>query len=172
MPGSTDARPVLVTYASTHGATAEIAEAIRDGLIAHEVDAVSLPVGEAGDPADYRAVVLGSAVYAGRWDPLAIRFLRGNREVLAERDVWLFQSGPLNDSADHAPVQLPRRIASLAERIGAHPHETFGGKLDEDSRGFIARNMIANGLAGDFRNFERVRAFACEVAAVLSSSVS
>jgi menaquinone-dependent protoporphyrinogen oxidase len=164
-----DTEPVLVTYASTQGSTAEIADAIRDGLLEHEVDTAALPVGEVRDLASYRAVVLGSAVYAGHWDAEAARFLRRNRRVLAERDVWLFQSGPLNDSADRETVPLPRKVAALAEQIGARGHTTFGGKLDSDARGFVARKMVVNGLAGDFRNFERVRAFACEIAGALSS---
>lgn len=161
-----------MAYASTHGSTAEIAEAIRGGLRESEVDAVALPIEQVGDLAGYRAVVLGSAVYAGHWDPRAIRFLRRNRRTLAERDAWLFQSGPLNDSADRGVVPLPRRVAALAERIGARGHTTFGGKLDPGARGLIARKMIANGLAGDFRNFDRVRAFAREIARALSSRTS
>lgn len=167
-----DTRPVLVTYASTHGATAEIAREIRDRLSEHEVDAVALPVGEVHDLAEYRAVVLGSAVYAGHWGAEAVRFLRRNRRDLADRDVWLFQSGPLNDSADRDVVPLPRRVAALAERTRTHGHTTFGGKLDADAQGFIARKMVANGLAGDFRDFERVRAFACEIAGTLSSHIA
>lgn len=164
-----DTEPVLVTYASTQGSTAEIAGEICECLREHELGAVVLPVGEARDPTGYRAVVLGSAVYAGHWDAVAARFLRKNRSALAERDVWLFQSGPLNDSADRETVPLPRKVATLAEQIGARGHTTFGGKLDSDARGFVARKMVANGLAGDFRNFERVRAFACEIAGALSS---
>jgi menaquinone-dependent protoporphyrinogen oxidase len=161
--------PVLVTYASKHGSTAEIATEIRDRLREHGVDAVVLPVGEVRDLAEHRAVVLGSAVYAGRWRGEAVRFLRRNRRALAERDVWLFQSGPLNDSADRAVVPLPKNVAGLAEQIGVRGHTTFGGKLDADARGFVARKMVQNGLAGDFCNFERVRAWACEIAGALSS---
>jgi len=164
-----DAGPVLVTYASKHGSTAEIAGEIRDRLCQHGLDAVALPVGEVRDLAEYRAVVLGSAVYAGHWDAVAARFLRKNRRALAERAVWLFQSGPLNDSADRAVVPLPRNAAALAEQIRVRRHTTFGGKLDADARGFVARKMVQNGLAGDFRNFERVRAWACEIAGAFAS---
>jgi len=164
-----DAGPVLVTYASKHGSTAEIAGEIRDRLCQHGLDAVALPVGEVRDLAEYRAVVLGSAVYPGRWRGEAVRFLRRNRAALGERDVWLFQSGPLNDSADRAVVPLPKNVAALAGQIRVLGHTTFGGKLDADARGFVARKMVQNGLAGDFRNFERVRAWACEIAGALSS---
>src|SRR4051794_9549902 len=58
---------VLVAVASKHGATRGIAEAIADrlrerGLAAHVSDASDVQSLD-----DIDAVVLGSAVYAGRW---------------------------------------------------------------------------------------------------------
>lgn len=57
----------LVAYASKMGATREIAEAVGTELLAadHRVSVAS--AGNVGDVRGYDAVVLGSAVYAGRW---------------------------------------------------------------------------------------------------------
>jgi menaquinone-dependent protoporphyrinogen IX oxidase len=58
---------VLVTAASKHGATGEIAQAIGDALRDQGLDATVLE-SEHVDAVDaYDAVVLGSAVYAGHW---------------------------------------------------------------------------------------------------------
>jgi menaquinone-dependent protoporphyrinogen oxidase len=58
---------VLVTAASKHGATAEIAEAIAEVLAGNGLDPAVVPPDEVDDVAAYDAVVLGSAVYAGHW---------------------------------------------------------------------------------------------------------
>ena len=58
---------VLVTVASKHGATGEIGEIIAGVLrdAGHAVD--SSEPGAVRDIERYDAVIIGSAVYAGRW---------------------------------------------------------------------------------------------------------
>lgn len=58
---------ILVAYASKHGATAEIAEGIAEGLRAAGHDVADLPVQEVGDLERYDGFVLGSATYMGHW---------------------------------------------------------------------------------------------------------
>jgi menaquinone-dependent protoporphyrinogen oxidase len=87
-----------------------------------------------------------------------------HRRALTERDVWLFQSGPLDRSAEEEEIPLPKSVARLAARIGAHEHATFGGRLGPGAEGFIAKKMVENGHGGDFRNFEQIRQWAKEIA--------
>jgi menaquinone-dependent protoporphyrinogen oxidase len=58
---------VLITAATRHDATREIAEAIGAGLVERGMDAETRPIDEVTDLVGYDAVVLGSAVYMGRW---------------------------------------------------------------------------------------------------------
>jgi menaquinone-dependent protoporphyrinogen oxidase len=58
---------VLVTAASEHGATGEIAGAIARTLRGHDLSVALLAPQEVTDVQEYDAVVLGSAVYAGHW---------------------------------------------------------------------------------------------------------
>jgi menaquinone-dependent protoporphyrinogen oxidase len=47
--------------------------------------------------------------------------------------------------------------------VHARGHVTFGGRLTEEARGwlgFVARRMAGEGHSGDFRNPERIRAWA------------
>jgi menaquinone-dependent protoporphyrinogen oxidase len=69
---------VLVAAASKYGATAEIAEAIGRALRDSGVAADVRPVEQAGDLSGYTGVVLGSAVYVGRWLEPARRFVTPN----------------------------------------------------------------------------------------------
>ena len=82
----------------------------------------------------YRAVVLGSAVYAGRWRSDAMRLLR--RSELRGRDLWLFSSGPVGEDKGDNPEQFermtrPPRVQQLAADLGAHEHVVFGGMVTE-----------------------------------------
>ena len=155
---------VLVVYASKNGSTVGIAEAIAEeiGAAGFEVDLVS--AGRAREVEGYDGVVLGSAIYSSRWRSEAVRFLKRNRGALAARPLWLFQSGPLDPSAESRGQALPPQVSSLANAIGTRGYVTFGGKLDEQASGFIARSMVRNGRGGDFRNFQRIGAWGRDVA--------
>jgi len=56
-----------------------------------------LAVKSACDLPSYKAVILGSAVYIGRWRKEAAKFLEANEKVLAGQMVWLFSSGPTGE---------------------------------------------------------------------------
>ena len=76
---------VLVAYASKHGATAEIAEAIADQLreAGHATDC--MPTDQVKELERYDAAVVGSAVYMKRWRRDAHRLLKHERRALADR---------------------------------------------------------------------------------------
>lgn len=78
---------VLVTFASKMGSTQEIAEAIGARLAEHGYLTDVRPVETVDSIDGYDAVLLGSAVYAGRWRPEATRFVRRHVEALAARKV-------------------------------------------------------------------------------------
>jgi len=75
---------VLVVHASRHGSTTEVAQRIAQRMreAGHDVDAVAArsarkPLG------GYDLVVLGGALYSGRWHTDAHRFLKRHRGELA-----------------------------------------------------------------------------------------
>ena len=67
---------VLVTAASRHGATREIAQIIGQALRERGLDSTVRAPEDVSDLAAYDAVVLGSAVYAGHWLPEALALAR------------------------------------------------------------------------------------------------
>ena len=58
---------VLVSAASMHGATTEIAEAIAAVLAEHGIAVTMLAPADVGGIDSYDAVVIGSALYLGHW---------------------------------------------------------------------------------------------------------
>lgn len=104
---------VLVVTASKHGATAEIGQAIAGELVARGVDASARSSDDEVPPDGYDAVVLGSAVYAGRWLPAAKAFVERFGAVLRGRPVYLFSSGPVGDPP--TPEEEPVDAAPMVE---------------------------------------------------------
>ncbi|MFN8533228.1 MAG: flavodoxin domain-containing protein [Dehalococcoidia bacterium] len=164
---------VLISAASRHGSTEEIAEAIGAELRRLGLDAEVRPIDEVGDLTGYDAAVIGSAVYLGRWQPAARQVIEREEAVLRGLPVWLFSSGPLG-ADDHASAAEPSDLAALLERSGARGHRVFVGKLDRDQLGLGERlvSAVVQAPEGDFRDWTAIRAWADEIAAALMSGSS
>lgn len=164
---------ILVAHASKNGSTTELAEAVASALCEEGLDVDVRPAAEVRSLDGYGAVVLGSAVYMGRWRRPAARLLRRRRRQLAERDVWLFSSGPVGevDTADAGADRWtrPPRITRLAAAVGAHEHAVFGGAVVEGRGGPLYRKMAEEtpAEARDLRDWDAVAAWAKGVAATL-----
>lgn len=165
---------ILVTYASRHGATEGIAEAIaavlRDdagGDLARRVEV--LPVDEVEDVGGYDAFVIGSAVYLGRWMKEARRFLQDNVSTLRSRPVWLFSSGPVGEPAE--PQQDAADPAELVELVRARGHRTFSGRLRLADLGLAERATVrmVHAAEGDHRDWQEIHAWAEDVAESLGA---
>lgn len=163
---------VLVTYASKHGATAEIAEKIGQTLRQASLQADVLPVNRVSDLKPFQAVVLGSAVYMGQWRKEAVNFLKTNEKSLAERPVWLFSSGPMGKGD---PVQLtkgwrfPKSQGPIIDRIRPRDIALFHGMLDMKKLNFFEKWVIKNVKApiGDFRDWDAIATWATAIAGAL-----
>ena len=160
---------ILVAYASKHGSTAEIAEAVADELRGSGHDCDCVEAGEVSGLDGYDAVVLGSAVYIKRWRGDAKHFLRKQAKALERMPFWVFSSGPTGDPADDDPEWLePPKIMRRAEELGVREHVVFGGRVPPDS-GFAARSMAEN-IPEEFRDrrdWDAIRDWARRIAAEL-----
>lgn len=163
---------VLVAVASRHGATREIAEAVgaslrRSGLEATVVD-LEEATGRPIDVADHDAVVLGSAIYMGRWQRSARDFVAEHGADLAAQPLWLFSSGPLGDppepAEDHA-VDLDDLIGELMPC----EHRVFTGRLDRGALGAREKAVvrIVKAPEGDFRDWDEIFDWARSIAEAL-----
>jgi menaquinone-dependent protoporphyrinogen oxidase len=155
---------VLVTYGTTNGSTAQIAETIADVLRKDGLTVEVLPAQSVTSVAAYDAVVAGGGLYAGRWHKHARRFLRRHRHDLAERPLWLFSSGPLDASASERDIPPVPGVKKAMAELDAREHVTFGGCLEEGAKGWVARMILRNGKGGDFRDFTAIETWAAHVA--------
>jgi menaquinone-dependent protoporphyrinogen oxidase len=160
---------VLVAYASKYGATAEIAEKIGEILRQAGMQVDVLPVTSAIDVKTYKAVILGSGAYIGRWRKEAVKFLKANEEPLSKQPVWIFTSGPTGKGD---PLELtsgwkfPAKIKSIIERIKPQDVSIFHGAIDTKKLTFFEKFLIKNVKAevGDFRDWDAITAWGNSIA--------
>jgi menaquinone-dependent protoporphyrinogen oxidase len=164
---------LLVTYATGCGSTAEVAEAIGEELRAgRDVDV--RPVAEVSDLTDYGAVVLGSAIRAGRWLPEAMAFVEKHQEALNRVPVAYFivcltmrEDTEENRSTAAAYLNAVREKAPQVRPVDVG---LFAGALDSRELPFFMRPIVKaiHAPEGDFRDWDVIRAWAARVPAVLT----
>jgi menaquinone-dependent protoporphyrinogen oxidase len=163
---------VLVTFASKHGSTREIAEVIATTLQQAGIVVDQKPADEVISIDDYDGVVIGSAIYYGQWQDSVLHLIERVEVELQTKDVWLFSSGPVGE--DPFPAELPPATADLVRRTGAAEHQSFTGKLDRTELGLGERLVTAamRAPAGDFRDWDAIRAWARSIAESLLATPS
>jgi menaquinone-dependent protoporphyrinogen oxidase len=157
---------VLVAYASRKGSTREVAEAIAGRL---EEDGLRTVLQPARDRVDLRAfdgVVLGGALYTGRWHRDARRFLRRHRRTLTTLPVAVFGMGPATDDEHAMGASLGQLERALARTPDFVPVAVaiFGGVIDPARLRFPFARMPAS----DARDWDAIGAWADEVACHVS----
>jgi menaquinone-dependent protoporphyrinogen oxidase len=154
---------VLVCYGSKRGSTRELAEWIGHSL---QERGNTVDVGPARDVtsvAGYDAAIIGGALYVFRWHRDAKRVVRRYGRELSQMPVWLFSSGPLDDSAAERTIPPVRFVRRAMERIGARGHMTFGGRLEPGGRTQLP--------VGDWRDKRQVEGWVEGIAADLAQHV-
>jgi menaquinone-dependent protoporphyrinogen oxidase len=168
---------VLVTAASKHESTYEIAETIGRVLRERGFNSTVSRPEQVDDVTGYDAVVLGSAIYTGHWLEPANDFARRFAHELAQRPVWLFSSGPVGDprrtlvqkmTAD--PLELPTVLAQTQAR----DHRILAGRLAGDHLGRAQRLslLIFRGLQGDWRDWAEIERYASAIADALDDGTA
>jgi menaquinone-dependent protoporphyrinogen oxidase len=160
---------VLVTAASRHGATTAIAQSIARVLAEAGLEAETRSPEEVDYLDGFDAVILGSAVYVGRWLPAATRFVETHENELRARPVWLFSSGPIG-APEAKPEGDPEGIGDLADTINARAHRVFAGRVDRSVLSFGEKLVVKAVRApeGDFRDWPAIESWAGGIAGQLN----
>lgn len=159
---------VLVVSASRHGSTHDVAERVAGelSLHGHDVHVREVPDTTAEDIEAAEAVVIGSGVYRGRWLDEAVLLVRAHAELLEQRAVWLFSTGPAGEG-HRAPPLLD--LAELVATCDPRGHRTFGGRVQRDLLSLRERVSaeVLRLAEGDHRDLEAVHRWAAGIAADL-----
>ncbi|HVQ88387.1 MAG TPA: flavodoxin domain-containing protein [Actinomycetes bacterium] len=157
---------VLVTAASRHGSTAEIASDIANVLRKHGIETDETTPAEVESVSDFDGVVLGSAVYEGHWLEPAKALVTRCADQWEGSRVWLFSSGPIGSPPKPVDADAPKKVI---EQVGPIEHRVFAGKLDRDELGLLERTMVraVHAPEGDFRDWDEVEDWATSIADTL-----
>ena len=168
---------VLVTYASMHGSTQEVAEDIAATLRSQGVEVDLRPIRAVRVLDGYRAVVLGAPFYMFHWPTDARRFLaRFQRELTSGLPIAIFAGGPIEDSNE----QWRDRRSDLDKELAKFPWLTpvsvqlIGGKFDP-ARLRFPYNLIPamrNMPASDLRDWTAIRTWASNLTEKFQSVTS
>lgn len=125
---------VLVTYASTHGSTQEVAEVVAGSLREHDLSVDLQPMRNVRVVDVYDAVVLGAPLYMFHLHKDALHFLVKFQSALSNgKPSVIFAGGP-TEKADEQEFQEVRK--QLDQELAKFPWfspkniEVIGGKLD------------------------------------------
>jgi menaquinone-dependent protoporphyrinogen oxidase len=156
---------ILVAYGTKHGSTREVAHAVAETLEEHGLDVDTLPAARVDDLSPYAGVVLGGAMYMGRWHPDAVRFLEQHRKALAVMPVAVFGMGPRTmeeHDAEESRAQLVKALEKVPE-VDPYAVAVFGGVINPRSLRFPFNRLPAS----DARDWSAIRAWATDVAGTL-----
>lgn len=166
-------RTLLIAVASRHGSTAAISERLHARLLRDlpedewRIDTADCD--EISSIEGYDVVILGSAVYLGRWLRPATRLLV-TASASPPEGLWLFSSGPIGADALGSEVMPILRHANADLKVVEHV--MFAGALDADGlKGWekgVTTLMRITG--GDFRNWDDIDDWASRIATQLVHS--
>jgi menaquinone-dependent protoporphyrinogen oxidase len=162
---------VMVVVESRHGSTLGIAGTLAQRLVARDFRVTVTNPGDCDGLGDADVVVLGSAVYLGKWLKPAVKFVHDHEAELATRPVWLFSSGPLDDGFGIGDGMDADYIARLTEHAHARAHHVFRGRLQRSALGPVEALIAAatHAPTGDFRDWTEINDWADEIADAISA---
>jgi len=171
-----DEMKILVTYATKAGSTAEVAAEIGRVIESKggcQVDVC--PVGKLNGVDGYDAVVIGSAIRAGKWLPEATKFVEKHRDALGRVPVALFTVClTLKDDTEENRRTVAAYLDPVRQVVQPVEVGLFAGVMDYSKLPFILRLLMKamKSPQGDFRDWEAITSWATDIAAVLKEAVS
>jgi menaquinone-dependent protoporphyrinogen oxidase len=157
-------KPWLVAYATKHESTHEVADAVAVRLRERGLEAEVRPARDVATLAPYGGVVIGGALYMGRWHGDARRFLSQHRDELTVLPLAVFAMGPLTVKDEDVAGSRKQLDHALAKEPRLDPVTVaiFGGVVDPAKQHFPFTHMDAS----DARDWEEIRSWADSVAAL------
>ncbi len=159
---------VLVVYASKYGSTGGVADAIGKELCSKDVATDVVLIKNANNVSSFQGVVIGSAIYMGKWMPEAVDFVKKNKDTLCKVPVAYFLvcmtlSQPTEENRAKALSYMDPILKAVPE-IKPVGIGTFAGAMDYNNLSWINKKILkSKGTPeGDFRNWNEIRAWARE----------
>jgi menaquinone-dependent protoporphyrinogen oxidase len=155
---------ILVAYGTRAGSTAEVADAVGKKLAQGGVAVDVKPVKSINNLSGYSAVVLGSAVRAGKLLPEITEFVKAHKEELRKLPVAYFVVGmTLREDTPEKRKVVDAYLDPLRAEVTPVDSGLFAGKMDYSKLGFFETFIIKNVVKvpeGDLRNWQEINNWA------------
>jgi menaquinone-dependent protoporphyrinogen oxidase len=158
---------VLVAYATWAGSTAGVAERIAEVLNRNGFAAEALRARDVPDTSSYSAVVLGTAVHAGRPKSEALKFLEQNRADLTSKPFAAFVvclAAKGNDEKSRATAAA--YLEPVRTQVKPLSEGLFAGAYDPAKVNFVLRTVMDKMIKApqdDFRMWQEIEAWAASL---------
>ncbi|MEZ4669084.1 MAG: flavodoxin domain-containing protein [Anaerolineae bacterium] len=165
---------VLVAYATAHGSSVEIAHTISEVLKAQGAQVTVEDVRNITHVNGYDVYVMGTPIHAGTWLPEIKGFIRAYQPQLEGKPVYFWiscvrvmEEGGMEHVKEF--YMVPEMLTKMDLRLTA----AFAGKLALDDVDWHERWTLAarydgnawpSSFDGDFRDWDKIKAWAGEVA--------
>lgn len=153
------ARRLLLAYASAAGSTAEVASFIAKRLSERGWAVDLRDVAKAPAPTGYSAVMIGSAVRAGKWLSGAADYVKTHRQALSKnRPVYFTMCMTLSQDTPANREAVAGYIKPVRELVEPRTAAFFAGKMDYSKLSFVLRQIVKLKKVpqGDFRNWRAI----------------
>ena len=157
---------VLITYASKYGSSGGVADAIGKELCSKGMAADVVLIKNARNVSSYQGVVIGSAIYMGKWMSEAVYFVKKNKDSLRQVPVAYFLvcmtlSQPTEKKQAEVLSYMDPILKAMPE-IKPVGLGTFAGALDYSNLSWLYKKILkSKGTPeGDFRDWNAIRAWA------------
>ena len=162
---------ILIAYATKTGSTAEVATEIGRVIESKGGCQVDVrPVGKLNGVDGYDAVVIGSAIRAGKWLPEATKFVEKHRDALGRVPVALFAVClTLKDDTEENRRTVAAYLDPVCEIVQPVEVGLFAGAMDYSKLPFILRLLMKamKTPQGDFRDWEAITSWADNICLLL-----
>jgi menaquinone-dependent protoporphyrinogen oxidase len=165
--------PVLATYATRAGSTAEVAHTVADVLRERGLQVDLQPVTNVHSVEAYSAVAVGAPLYMGRLHREVRAFLSAHRTELTQMPVALFVLGPVQ----HEEKDWKGARAQLDNEMRRMPWlkpisiQLLGGKFDPAKLRFPFSIFLRGMQPRDIRDWSAIRTMAGNFAASFEPSL-
>ena len=168
---------ILVVYGTWAGSTAEVADAVGRTLADETGARVDVkPVESVQSLSGYSAVVIGSAIRAGKVKPEVRTFVTGHASELRGLPVAFFVvCMTMKEDTPENRRTVEAYLDPLREKINLVDTGLFAGKMDYAQLGFFARTAVKHFVKvpeGDFRDWNAIKDWSRKLVPKLAVSSS
>lgn len=165
---------VLIAYATAHGSTAEVAHAIGRVLLENDMQVAVKDIRTVNELEKYDAFIFGSAIHSGAWIPDLTLFIKNNLHLIGTKPVYFFITCiRVMEHNGFEHVMENYMMPDVMSKLNVQDKTAFAGKLVLEETDWNERWSLAarydgavwpSNMNGDFRDWERIRAWGTTVA--------